>query len=423
MFETVQAWLIAQGLSSSLATPVLRVGLGLVVVFISWLGGLFARRVIRKMVLKMVVASSTNWDDIAVQQGVFDHLLRLVPALLIQLLIAIPLTGLPEAIGLVRTGIHIYMLVVMIFVFDSILNSTLAIYRQYPVAKRFNLMAVVQVLKIIIYIVISILILSMMLDSSPLALLSGMGALTAVLLLVFKDALLGFVAGIQLTANNMVNLGDWIAMPKYGADGVVLEIALTTVKVQNWDKTITTVPTYALISDAFKNWRGMEESGGRRIKRSIAIDMTTVRICDAGMIDRFRRFAYVSDYIDSKLKELAKWNAEHGVEDDVLINGRRLTNLGIFRAYVEAYLRHHPMIHQEMTFLVRQLQPTEKGLPIEIYVFSKDQRWVQYEGIQSDVFDHIIAVVHEFDLRVFQQPTGQDVAGILDQLPGLVDPT
>ncbi|MBC8425367.1 hypothetical protein H8E07_14705, partial [bacterium] len=182
MFETVQAWLIAQGLSSSLATPVLRVGLGLVVVFISWLGGLFARRVIRKMVLKMVVASSTNWDDIAVQQGVFDHLLRLVPALLIQLLIAIPLTGLPEAIGLVRTGIHIYMLVVMIFVFDSILNSTLAIYRQYPVAKRFNLMAVVQVLKIIIYIVISSLILSMMLDSSPLALLSGMGALTAVLL-------------------------------------------------------------------------------------------------------------------------------------------------------------------------------------------------------------------------------------------------
>ena len=423
MFETVQAWLIAQGLSSSLATPVLRVGLGLVVVFISWLGGLFARRVIRKMVLKMVVASSTNWDDIAVQQGVFDHLLRLVPALLIQLLIAIPLTGLPEAIGLVRTGIHIYMLVVMIFVFDSILNSTLAIYRQYPVAKRFNLMAVVQVLKIIIYIVISILILSMMLDSSPLALLSGMGALTAVLLLVFKDALLGFVAGIQLTANNMVNLGDWIAMPKYGADGVVLEIALTTVKVQNWDKTITTVPTYALISDAFKNWRGMEESGGRRIKRSIAIDMTTVRICDAGMIDRFRRFAYVSDYIDSKLKELAKWNAEHGVEDDVLINGRRLTNLGIFRAYVEAYLRHHPMIHQEMTFLVRQLQPTEKGLPIEIYVFSKDQRWVQYEGIQSDVFDHIIAVVYEFDLRVFQQPTGQDVAGLLDQLPDVADLT
>jgi len=422
MFETVQEWLIAQGLSASLATPVLRVGLGLLVVFIAWLGGLFARRVIRKMVMKVVVASRTNWDDIAVDQGVFDHLLRLVPALLIQLLVAIPLSGLPEAIALVRTGIHIYMLVVMIFVFDSFLNSALAIYRQYPVAKRFNLMAVVQVLKIVIYIVISILILSMLLDSSPLALLSGMGALTAVLLLVFKDALLGFVAGIQLTANNMVNLGDWIAMPKYGADGVVLEIALTTVKVQNWDKTITTVPTYALISDSFKNWRGMEESGGRRIKRSLAIDMTTVRICDADMIDRFRRFAYISDYIDGKLTELAAWNAEQGVEDDVLINGRRLTNLGIFRAYVEAYLRHHPMINQEMTFLVRRLQPTDKGLPIEIYVFSKDQRWAHYEGIQSDVFDHIIAVVAEFELRVFQQPTGQDVTGLLDRLPGATDP-
>ena len=422
MFETVQEWLIAQGLSASLATPVLRVGLGLLVVFIAWLGGLFARRVIRKMVMKVVVASRTNWDDIAVDQGVFDHLLRLVPALLIQLLVAIPLSGLPEAIALVRTGIHIYMLVVMIFVFDSFLNSALAIYRQYPVAKRFNLMAVVQVLKIVIYIVISILILSMLLDSSPLALLSGMGALTAVLLLVFKDALLGFVAGIQLTANNMVNLGDWIAMPKYGADGVVLEIALTTVKVQNWDKTITTVPTYALISDSFKNWRGMEESGGRRIKRSLAIDMTTVRICDADMIDRFRRFAYISDYIDGKLTELAAWNAEQGVEDDVLINGRRLTNLGIFRAYVEAYLRHHPMINQEMTFLVRQLQPTDKGLPIEIYVFSKDQRWAPYEGIQSDVFDHIIAVVAEFELRVFEQPTGQDVTGLLDRLPGATDP-
>ncbi|MCP4573719.1 MAG: mechanosensitive ion channel [bacterium] len=423
MFETAQEWLIVQGLNASQATPILRVGLGLVVLVLSWLTGVIARRIIRNMIQKMVVASSTDWDDIALEYGVFNHLLRLIPALMIQLLIAIPLTGLPEALSLVRTGIHIYMLVVMIFVIDSILNSALAIYRKYPVAKRFNLMAVIQVFKIIVYIIISILILSMLLNRSPLALLSGIGAMTAVILIVFKDALLGFVAGIQLTANNMVRRGDWIAMPKYGADGTVQEIALTTVKVQNWDKTITTVPTYALISDSFKNWRGMEESGGRRIKRSIAIDMTSVRICDSDMIDRFRRIAYISDYIDGKLTELAAWNAEHGVVGDDLINGRRLTNLGIFRAYVEAYLRHHPMIHQEMTFLVRQLQPNEKGLPIEIYVFSKDQRWVQYEGIQSDVFDHIIAVVSEFELRVFQQPTGQDVVSLLDQRPGVTDPS
>jgi len=415
MFETAKDWLISQGLSSSWAVPVLRLGLGLVVVLASWLIGVIARRILRKMIEKIVIASRTDWDDIALRHGVFDNLLRLVPALAFQLLVAIPLTGLADATGLVRTGIHIYMLVIAILVIDSVLNAALSIYRRYPVSRRFDIMAIVQVLKIVAYVIIGILIVSLLLNRSPLALLGGMGAMTAVLLLVFKDAILGFVAGIQLTANNMVRRGDWISMPKYGADGTVQEIALTTVKVQNWDKTITTIPTYALISDAFKNWRGMEESGGRRIKRSIAVDMSTVRICDAAMIDRFRRFAYISDYIDGKQQELAAWNAEHGVTDDELINGRRLTNLGTFRAYVEAYLRHHPMIRQDMTFLVRQLQPTETGLPIEIYVFSKDQRWVQYEGIQSDVFDHIIAVAPEFELRVFQQPTGQDVAGLLDR--------
>lgn len=414
MFETIREWLLNQGLSSSWATPLLRLGLGLAVVFAAWLAKVVARLAVRKVIQKMVSTSSTNWDDIAMRHGVFDRLLRLAPALIVDLLIALPLSGLPEITASVRTGIHIFMLVIVILTVDSALNAALAIYRQYPVAKRFDLRAVIQVTKMVAYIVIAILILSMLLSRSPLALLSGMGAMTAILLLVFKDAILGFVAGIQLTANNMVQRGDWIAMPKYGADGTVLEITLTTVKVQNWDKTITTVPTYSLISDAFKNWRGMEESGGRRIKRSLAIDMTTVRICDAAMIDRFRRFAHISDYIDDKQKELAKWNAEHAVDGDALINGRRLTNLGVFRAYVEAYLRHHPMINLEMTFLVRQLQPTEKGLPIEIYVFSKEKRWVDYEGIQSDVFDHIIAVVSEFELRVFQQPTGRDVSRLME---------
>jgi miniconductance mechanosensitive channel len=381
MFESAQEWLIAQGLSASLATPLLRLGLGILVVVASWIAGVIAGRIIRRVVAKVVETSKTDWDDVVMQHGVFDHLLRMVPALVLQLLVAIPLHGLPGAIEWVRTAIHIYMLVVLVLVIDSALNAAFAIYRQYPVSKRFNLKPFIQVL------------------------------------LIFKDSILGFVAGIQLSGNRMVQRGDWIAMPKYGADGDVLEIALTTVKVQNWDKTITTIPTYALISDAFKNWRGMEESGGRRIKRSISIDMTTVRICDPGMIDRFRRIAYISDYIDEKLKETKEWNSEHGMEDDVAINGRNLTNIGTFRQYVAAYLRHHPQVHKDMTFLVRQLQPTEKGLPIEIYVFSRDQRWVQYEGIQSDIFDHIIAVVPEFDLKVFQQPTGQDVVSLLDRIP------
>jgi miniconductance mechanosensitive channel len=391
--------------------------LGIGAIILAWIAWAVARHIIRKVIAKIVEKSATQWDDIILKHGVVDHLLRLVPALVLQLLVTIPLSGLPEVASLVRTAIHIYMLVVTILVLDALLNAALEIYRRYPVSERFSLRAIVQVAKIIIYFVFGIIILSLLLNRSPLAFLGGLGALSAVLLLIFKDAILGFVAGIQLTGNNMVRRGDWIQMPKYGADGDVLEITLTTVKVQNWDKTITTVPTYALISDAFKNWRGMEESGGRRIKRSIAIDMTTVKICDQAMIERFRKFAYISDYIEQKQTELAKWNVEHGVGDDELINGRRLTNLGTFRAYVVAYLRQHPMVHQDMTFLVRQLQPTEKGVPIEIYVFSKDQRWVHYEDIQSDIFDHIIAVVPEFGLRVFQQPTGQDVAALMERNP------
>ena len=416
-FDTARAWLIDQGITATLATVLLRVGLGFLVLFASWLTGIVARRILRRIIARLVASSRTHWDDIILKHGVVDHVLRLVPALTLQLLITIPLQNLPGAISMVRTGIHIYMLVITILVLDSLLNAALEIYRQYPVASRFNLKVFIQVAKIIIYFVVGILILSLLLNRSPIAFLGGLGAMTAVLLLIFKDSILGFVAGIQLTANSMVQRGDWIAMPKYGADGDVLEIALTTVKVQNWDKTITTIPTYALISDAFKNWRGMEESGGRRIKRSIAIDMTTVRICDQAMIDRFRRFAYISEYIESKQAEVAGWNAEHGVSDDDLINGRRLTNLGTFRAYVAAYLKQHPMVRDDMTFLVRQLQPTEKGLPIEIYVFLKEQRWAQYEDIQSDIFDHIVAVVPEFELRIFQQPTGQDIVSLLDRVP------
>jgi miniconductance mechanosensitive channel len=241
--------------------------------------------------------------------------------------------------------------------------------------------------------------------------------MTAVVMLVFRDAILGFVAGIQLSANQMVSPGDWIEMPKYGADGDVLEVALTTVKVRNWDKTITTIPTYALISESFKNWRGMKESGGRRIKRAIHIDMHSIRFCDEPMLQRFSKIEFVSEHLARKRQEIAHWNADRGVDDSAPINGRRLTNIGTFRAYLIAYLRAHPMIHQEMTFLVRQLAPTPHGLPLEIYVFSRDQVWANYEGIQADIFDHVLAVAPEFDLRIFQTPTGGDVRAALEAAP------
>ena len=265
-----------------------------------------------------------------------------------------------------------------------------------------------QVAKLVLYGVVIIVALSVVIGESPALLFSGLGAMTAVLMLIFKDAILGFVAGIQLSANKMVTPGDWIEMPKYGADGDVMEVALTTVKVQNFDKTITTIPTYALISESFKNWRGMSESGGRRIKRAINIDMSSIRFCDDVMLERLSRIHYMADYLEEKRQEIEAWNVGHEGEPATSLHPRRLTNIGTFRAYIVAYLRHHPKIHPQLTFLVRQLAPTVHGLPIELYVFSTDQNWITYEGIQSDIFDHLLAVVSEFDLRVYQRDSWRE---------------
>ncbi|MHC5146084.1 MAG: mechanosensitive ion channel family protein, partial [Planctomycetota bacterium] len=275
-------------------------------------------------------------------------------------------------------------------------------------ARRVPIRGFMQVVKIIAFIAGGIIILGMIVKRDPTNILAGFGAMTAVLMLIFKDAILGFVAGIQISANNMVHLGDWIEMPKYGADGDVTDISLTTVKVQNWDKTISTIPAYALISDSFKNWRGMSESAGRRIKRSINIDMNTVKFCNPMMLDKFRRIEHIAEYIDAKQAEIDDYNTEANIDNTELVNGRRMTNVGTFRAYVIAYLKNHPKINRNMTFLVRQLKPTECGLPIEIYVFSSDKVWANYEAIQADIFDHILAVIPEFGLRVFQNPTGSD---------------
>jgi len=244
-------------------------------------------------------------------------------------------------------------------------------------------------------------------------LVGGLGAFSAVLLLVFKDAILGLVAGVQLTANDMLRPGDWISMPKYDADGTVTDITLTTIKVQNWDKTISTVPAYSLFTDSFKNWRGMEESGGRRIKRSINIDMTSVKFCTEPMLEKYKQFQHIIDYVKNTEVEIQKYNSDKRVNTKVVVNGRRQTNIGVFRAYLYAYLQSHPDVRNDMTFLIRQLQPGEYGLPIEIYVFSKVQAWAQYEAIQADIFDHILAVIPEFDLRVFQNPSGGDFKSLI----------
>lgn len=297
--------------------------------------------------------------------------------------------------------------------FFSVLNALQDTMLHRANKNRFPIRGLIQTVKLVSCVLAGLLALSIMLDKSPVILLSGLGALSAVFLLVFKDPILGLVAGIQLSANEMLSVGDWLEMPKYGADGDVIDIALTTVKVQNWDKTITTIPTYALISDSFKNWRGMSDAGGRRIKRSILIETSSIRFLDDALLRYLKKAELLSDYLKERLEEVENANREIQADMSVRINGRRLTNIGTFRAYLLTFLKSHPDIHQDMTLMVRQLAPTSDGLPIEIYAFTNTTKWGEYEGIQSDIFDHIFSILPEFGLRAHESPTGNDVRSLV----------
>jgi len=408
ILELLQDWLLGHGVSEGLTFYIARTLAVVAVLLLSAAANFVAKHYIVAGLTYAVSRTKARWDDSVLRQTTLKRLAHLAPALVIYLLIPSALESLDWAISFIRSAVMIYMIIMLMLALDSLLTTTEDIYQNYRASKQVPIKGIIQVLKLIVYFLAAILVISILLNKTPVFLLSGIGALAAVMMLVFRDAILGFVAGIQLAANKMVSVGDWIEMPKYGADGDVLEVALTTVKVQNWDKTITTIPTYALISESFKNWRGMSESGGRRIKRSVNFDMSSIRFCDEEMLARYEKIQYIAEYIQKTKDQLEAFNQARNVDNASLANGRRMTNIGTFRAYVVAYLRHHPMINQDMTFLVRQLQPTQHGLPIEIYVFSKDQVWANYESIQADIFDHILAVVPEFDLRVYQNPTGAD---------------
>jgi miniconductance mechanosensitive channel len=408
MLELLQSWLLGHGVNETLTFYFAR-GTALVVVLIlSAVADFVAKRYILAALTHIITKSKSKWDDAVLRQRALNHLAHLAPALVIYVLTPLALNGMDETIAFIRNATQIYMVVIMMLVADSLLNTIEEIYQDFEASKEIPIKGFIQVLKIAVYFLATIFVISILLNKTPVYLLSGIGALAAILMLIFRDSILGFVAGIQLAANKMVANGDWIEMPKYGADGDVLEVTLTTVKVQNWDKTVTTIPTYALISESFKNWRGMQESGGRRIKRAVNIDMGSIKFCDEEMLERFGKIQYISEYIETKKDELAEFNHATNVDNASLVNGRRMTNIGTFRAYVKAFLHNHPEINRDMTFLIRQLRPTEHGLPIEIYVFSKDKIWANYEAIQADIFDHILAVVPEFDLRVYQNPTGGD---------------
>lgn len=357
---------------------------------------------------KAITMSASSRDDILVRRRVFHRLSHIAPALAIYTLAPQFLDGEQLIVNGISTVSLIYLSITCVLFIDGLMNAGEEIYQTYPISRTFPIKSFVQVAKLLLYFLGFISVLSLIMGQSPLTFFAGLGALTAVLMLVFKDPILGFVAGIQLSANKMVAVGDWIEMPKFDVDGDVIEIALTTVKIRNFDKTITTIPTQSLINDSFKNWRGMEVTGGRRIKRSVFIDVSSIKFCDAEMLKRFSKIQFIADYIAKKDKELTAFNAEVGADAQSRVNGRHLTNVGTFRAYTEAYLRAHPKISKELTLLVRQLQPSEHGLPIEIYAFTNVTDWLQYEAIMADIFDHILAVAAEFELRIYQSPTGSD---------------
>ena len=407
-----QPWL-ADGLVTPLALLLLLLGL----VVLAWLLYVVARPLLLRWMKALVHRTPFSWDEDLFGHGVFRWASHFVPALMIQAMAPGLFAEAPVLEKILVVGSRIYMVVAGYFVLDSLLNAGRAIYRRTDISRTFQINTFVQVAKLLAALVAVLMAIVLLTGQSPVVLLGGLGVFASVLMLVFKDVVLGFVAGIQLASNRMLSPGDWLEMPSHNADGDVEQIGLTTVMVRNWDKTITAIPTYALITEPFKNWRGMSESGGRRIKRSLLVDVSSIRLCDEAMLKRFGEIEHIGAHIRKKEAEVHAWNKEHGVIDDPnRVNGRRLTNVGSFRAYIEAYLRNHPDISQEMTLLVRQLAPTGEGLPIELYCFSRNKNWAAYEGIQADIFDHLLAVAPEFDLRVFQQPSGVDVREALQSL-------
>lgn len=408
--QNLSAWIDKQHLvSPSLSPPLSLLILVLGVVLISSLIYFVFRPLILRGVNHFVGKSKITWDNQLMGHGVFRWLTHLLPGIFIFLITPGLFESAPFLQKILRTASSLYLLISFYLIFDSIVNALQAIYAQSPSGRKINLTTFAQVAKLLTALVVIILSLAVILGKSPLVLLGGLGVFASVLMLIFKDVILGFIAGIQLATNRMLAVGDWLEMPSHQADGNVQMIGLTTVKVRNWDKTVTTIPTYALISEPFKNWRGMSESTGRRIKRNFLIDTNSIRLCDEKMLTRFREIEHISGYLDSKEQEIQEVNST--IDQARLknrVNGRRLTNIGTFRAYIERYLQAHPEINQEMTLLVRQLATTGRGIPIEIYCFSANKEWNAYEGIQADIFDHLHAVAPEFDLRIFQEPTGND---------------
>ena len=404
-----ESWGLSEALAEIVATAI---GVGIVIV-ICVLANLAGKLFICAIVNRWLQRRQSELSKALATYKVFGRLSQLVPVAL--LAIAMPAFAQYGVDWWLRPLLEVYITFVILLMAFGLLEVAEVVAIERGLKDRIPITGISQAIKVILTFFAVMLALSVLVAESPLMLLSGLGAVAAVLMLIFKDPILGLVAGIQVTANNMVKVGDWIQMDSNGVDGTVEEITMTTIRVMGFDRTVSLVPAYDLISKPFINWEAMTDSGGRRIKRSINIDLGTIRYVSRDDLVRFRKFAVLSTYLDERIAEIDTWNTHRAVDTSETINGRQLTNVGIFRAYVEAYLRQHSKVHQEgFTFLVRHLQPTQDGLPIQIYCFANDNRWPQYEAIQADIFDHMLAAVPEFDLAVYQSPSGRNFQKLID---------
>lgn len=394
---------------ASFITFVLSVLILLVVYFVAkWT----VFKILTKIAEKLVRKTPTKFDDLLLQNKTLNHLSKLIPLVIIIDLIPVMLQNYEIAMTFLAKLVDISLVLVWVMLFRSILRTVRDYLKGKESFKDKPLDSYLQVVNIFMFFIAGVILFTMLTGKSTMAFLGTLGAASAILMLVFKDTILGFVASIQVSTNDMVRIGDWIEMPKYGADGDVLEINLNTVKIQNWDKTITTVPTYYLITDSFKNWRGMQTSGGRRIKRAIHIKISTIRYLEKDEIVRLSQIQLLEKYIAERQQEIEAYNDKTKANKEMPVNGRNLTNVGLFREYITRYVNENPLINKDMTMLIRQLDPTETGLPIELYMFVSDVRWAIYEGVMSDIFDHLLAAIKHFELEVFELPASDDVRNL-----------
>ena len=417
--ESLLDWLKGQfegfGIDSVWAGLLVNVVGAVALVFLSWLAYLLAKRVVLRAIRFLSSKTSTDWDKVLIEYKVFARLSNVVPALVAHVLAPILFEGVESLVGFVQGLAKVYLVVVLLFTLQALLKVLLSIYQRYDISKRIPIKGLLQAVMLVACFVGGVFIISIVMGREGGTLMAGLGAMVMGFLFVFKDAIMGLVAGIQLATNDTVRKGDWIEMKGHGVDGDVIDVSLTTVKVQNFDKTVVSIPASKLITESCRNWRGMKDSGGRRIKRPIHIDMRSIRFADEGLLEKFQRFDLLKGYLQSRLDEVNAHNQTVNTDLSELVNGRRLTNIGTFRAYIMAYLKNHPQIRQDRTFLIRQLEPGDNGLPIEIYIFTDTTVWAEYEAIQADIFDHLLAVIPEFDLAPFQNSTGKEsISGTLD---------